>query len=207
MLTFQSVRKEFGGIKVLDIPDSRLPNGIYWLHGANGSGKTTLLRMIAGILPFAGDIFLEGHSQRREPVQYRRLVAWSDAEPLYPAYLKGSELLHFYQGILRPATAQVNRLCDLLGVSSWLGAPMAAWSGGMTKKMSLLLAFLGRPALIALDEPYVALDDAGRSAADALIEEYRYLYRTGFLISSHQALTLTGVRQLLIDKKSIQLKV
>jgi hypothetical protein len=53
------------------------------------------------------------------------------------------------------------------------------------KKLSLLLAFLGKPALIVLDEPYDSLDEAGRAAMDALIEEYRCLYRTGFLMSSH----------------------
>jgi ABC-2 type transport system ATP-binding protein len=60
MLQFTGVEKSYGSTKVLEIPSLELPFGIYWLQGPNGSGKTTLLRMLAGILPFRGQIRLRG---------------------------------------------------------------------------------------------------------------------------------------------------
>src|SRR5215469_3936982 len=107
MLQFTGVQKTFGPAMVLDIPSLVLPSGIYWLQGPNGSGKTTLLRILAGIAPYRGEIRLCGRSLRSEPVAYRRLVGWAEAEPLYPDFLTGSDLLAFYSGILRPPAGQI----------------------------------------------------------------------------------------------------
>jgi ABC-2 type transport system ATP-binding protein len=116
MLEFREVRKSFGAEPILSIVGQVFDNGIYWLQGANGAGKTTLLRMIAGIVPFEGDILVRGLSQRKAPVDYRRLVGWADAEPLYPGFLTGDHLLTFYSGILRPDRRQIDGLIHRLGV-------------------------------------------------------------------------------------------
>jgi hypothetical protein len=64
-----------------------------------------LLRILAGILPFGGDVFLNSPNQahpvslRQSPTRYRRLIAWADAEPQYPGFLTGYELLDFSPGL------------------------------------------------------------------------------------------------------------
>jgi ABC-2 type transport system ATP-binding protein len=192
MLQFRSFYKRYGSKLVLDISDLCLETGLYWLQGPNGSGKTTLLRILAGILPFSGDVFLNSPNQanpvslRQSPTPYRRLIAWADAEPQYPGFLTGYELLDFYRNILRPEAAQVERLIEGFDIGAWLDTRTAAWSSGMTKKLSLLLAFLGKPALILLDEPLTTLDDSGRTVLNEFITGYRQDLGTSFLISSHQ---------------------
>jgi ABC-2 type transport system ATP-binding protein len=192
MLQFRSFYKRYGSKLVLDIPDLCLETGLYWLQGPNGSGKTTLLRILAGILPFNGDVFLKSPNQvnpvslRQSPTPYRRLIAWADAEPQYPGFLTGYELLDFYQNILHPEAAQVKRLIEGFGVGAWLDTRTAAWSSGMTKKLSLLLAFLGTPTLILLDEPLTTLDESGRMALSEFITGYQRDSGTSFMISSHQ---------------------
>jgi ABC-2 type transport system ATP-binding protein len=192
MLQFRSFYKRYGSKLVLDIPDLCLETGQYWLQGPNGSGKTTLLRILAGILPFSGDVLLKAPDQanpvslRRSPTPYRRLIAWADAEPQYPGFLTGYELLGFYRNILHPEAAQVKRLIDGFGVGASLDTRTAAWSSGMTKKLSLLLAFLGKPVLILLDEPLTTLDDAGKAILAELIAGYQRDLGASFLISSHQ---------------------
>ena len=205
MLEFSHVQKNYGALRVLDIPHFQLETGLYWLQGPNGAGKTTLLRIIAGILRFKGDIWLHGHSLRKDPVGYRRLVSWGDAEPLYPGFLSGVDLVSFYRQILQPEAAQVESLKERLGVGSWLGTRSAAWSSGMTKKISLLLALLGRPALIVLDEPFITLDEPGSHELSILINEYHRLHGTSFLLSSHQDMRLAGLRRMRIFEQSIQL--
>jgi ABC-2 type transport system ATP-binding protein len=216
MLHLRAVHKRYGSKLVLDIPDLGLETGLYWLQGPNGSGKTTLLRILAGIIPFdGGDILLRSPNQdmpvslRRSPTQYRRLIAWADAEPLYPGFLTGHELLEFYRNILHPETTQVQRLIDGFGVGAWLDTRLTAWSSGMTKKLSLLLAFLGQPALILLDEPFTTLDESGRTVLSEFIAEYRRIPGTSFLLSSHQDIgpgLLPAARLLIVDKQSISLK-
>jgi ABC-2 type transport system ATP-binding protein len=186
MLEFLQVQKSYGDRPVLSIPSLRLPEGIYWLRGSNGSGKTTFLRMIAGLLPFRGDIVLKNTSLRRNPVEYRRSVSWADAEPLYPDFLKGQDLVAFYREVRKASTQQVDELTDLFQIRSYLPAPIGTYSSGMVKRLSLVLAFIGLPALITLDEPLVTLDQ------DSIPMLYHYItacYRennTSFLISSHQ---------------------
>ncbi len=192
MLQFRSFYKNYGSKLVLDIPNLSLETGLYWLQGPNGSGKTTLLRVLAGILPFNGDVFLHSPNQqntvslRQSPTSYRRLIAWADAEPQYPGFLSGYELLDFHQHILHPEPAQVKRLIEGFGVGAWLDTRMTAWSSGMTKKLSLLLAFLGRPTLILLDEPLTTLDDAGKIILAEVITSYQRDMEASFLVSSHR---------------------
>ena len=208
MLEFRQVEKRYGTRRILFIPAQTLDNGIYWLQGPNGSGKTTLLRMLAGILPFRGDILLKGQSLRSHPVCYRRLIGWADAEPLFPGFLTGEDLLNFYSGILRPDAALVRQLSETLGVRSFLATRSATWSSGMTKKIALLLAFMARPALVLLDEPLITLDEAAATALLTLIHEFQASYGASFLISSHQPLparSLAGTRHLRLIDESISL--
>lgn len=207
MLEFIDVQKKYGARRILDIPHFRLEHGLYWLQGPNGAGKTTLLRIVAGILGFKGDIRLQGHSIRKEPVRYRQLVGWADAEPLYPGFLSGVDLLSFYRQLLKPGAGQIEELCDRLGIGPWLGARASVWSSGMTKKVSLLLALLGRPALIVLDEPFITLDESGSRELSTLIGEYHRQYGTAFLLSSHQDITLPQLQCIRIVDQSIELTI
>jgi ABC-2 type transport system ATP-binding protein len=208
MLRFTAVQKFYGSTKVLDIPKLELPLGIYWLQGPNGSGKSTLLRVLAGILPFRGNIWLQGLSLRDDPVAFRRLISWADAEPVYPDFLTGEDLLAFYRDIIRPPASQMDELIDRLGVSPWLGSKAVTWSAGMSKKISILLSFIGRPALIALDEPLVTLDQPGVAAFYDLVGERRRQDGTGFVLSSHQSLPdadLPEIRKVTVYNGSISL--
>jgi ABC-2 type transport system ATP-binding protein len=188
MLQFLQVQKSYGDRPVLSIPSLQLDKGIYWLQGSNGSGKTTFLRMIAGLLPLRGDIVLNGASLRRSPVEYRRLVSWADAEPLYPDFLKGRDLVAFYQEIRKASPQQVECLLQLFQVKPFLSAPVGTYSSGMVKKLSLVLAFIGSPSLITLDEPLVTLDKESIPALYHLISESYRERNISFLISSHQDL-------------------
>ena len=188
MLELYQVQKSYGGEKILDIPKLQFSAGIYWLQGANGSGKTTLLRLLAGLLPFRGDVRVHSHSLRETPVAYRRTISWADAEPLYPGFLSGDDLVTFYRKIQQPAPGQVDKLIGHFGIKSWLSSRAETWSSGMTKKLSLVLAFIGQPSLILLDEPLITLDQDSTGRLIELIIDYQRLYDTSFIFSSHQAI-------------------
>ena len=197
MLQFAEVKKFYGGRLVLSIPSAELGPGIYWLQGGNGCGKTTLLRMVAGLLSFKGEICLDGHSLFRDPIAYRRVVSWADAEPQYPAWLTGEDLLSFYMSIRKASPAQVEELLGIFSMESYISTRIGAWSDGMIKKLSLVLAFTGSPSLVVLDEFLVTLDLSSVSLLYQLIRD-RHRQGCSFLLTSHQEV---DGENLVVDKK------
>src|SRR5437868_10929138 len=96
MLEMQNIKKRYNIKVVLDIPLLKIENGIYWLKGENGSGKTTLLKIIAGLLPFEGDVKFNNVSVKKNPLAYRQKVSWAEAEPLFPLFMSGSDIVSLY---------------------------------------------------------------------------------------------------------------
>lgn len=188
MLQFTNVRKSYHGRCVLEIPGLHLERGIYWLQGANGSGKTTLLRLIAGLTPFTGDIILNEVSIKREPVTFRQQVSWAEAEPLYPLYVRGEELVAFYQSVRKASSEQVKEIISIFRVDHFLSSAIGTYSSGMVKRLSLLLAFIGHPSLILLDEPLTTLEADMVPDVLQLIRRTHLSADTAFLLSSHHNL-------------------
>ncbi len=190
VLSLSGVEKNFGTRQVLNIPGWTIPEGIYWIQGENGAGKSTLFRVLAGMLPFSGQVILDGNIDlRKKPVTYRLNVTLGEAEPLYPSFLTPADLMEFTAGTRRAAPGQAEDLMNRFGITSYQDQPVGACSSGMVKKLSLALSFLGAPRLIILDEPLITIDKEARETLFALINEYREESSVTFLISSHQVFT------------------
>ncbi|MGV3539991.1 MAG: ABC transporter ATP-binding protein, partial [Rufibacter sp.] len=80
---------------------------------------------------------------------------------------------------------QAEQLANTLGAEEFLHKATGTYSSGMMKKLSLVLAFLGQPSLILLDEPLITLDTATVQAMYTLIKE-RHRQGVSFLLTSHQ---------------------
>jgi ABC-2 type transport system ATP-binding protein len=186
MLQLTQLRKAYQGKVVLDIPSLLLDPGIFWIQGANGSGKSTLLKIIAGMVPFEGDITLKGSSLRNSPLAYRQHISWAAAEPLYPPFMTGMDLIILYQRIRKVPQKEIDLLIERFNVGNFIKGQASAYSAGMTKRLSLLLAFMGDPALIILDEPLTTLDTNSFTLISDLILEAWQKKNTSFLMSSHQ---------------------
>ncbi len=186
MLQVDNVVKKYGTETILRIPSLWLEAGVYWIKGANGSGKTTFLKMVAGLLPFEGDIQVNGISSRKKPVPYRQQISWSEAEPLFPSFMTGYDLVKLYSHIRKAAPAQADSLIDLFSMNDYISTPVGTYSAGMTKKLSLLLCFLGSPSLLLLDEPLITLDTGTVTAVCNYLVKRHQDNSTSFLISSHQ---------------------
>src|SRR5687767_13415812 len=159
MLHFVRFQKTYGSFIVLKIDDLLIKPGIFWIRGSNGSGKSTLLKAAAGIIDFDGDIFLDRHiSLKKQPTAYRKLVNFAEAEPVYPGFLTGKEMINLFAAAKGSAPGQDEYFTESMQMSSYLHEPLGTYSSGMLKKLSIVLAFLGNPRIIMLDEPLITID-------------------------------------------------
>ncbi|MBX7107946.1 MAG: ATP-binding cassette domain-containing protein [Chitinophagales bacterium] len=209
MIILKEVVKSYGSSAVVQVPLFQLDHGIHWLKGINGSGKTTLMKLMAGLLPFEGDVLLNTSvSIKKNRMQYLRLVSYAEAEPLYPPFLSGKDLLHLFIKSKGADKEQAEGLVDILQVNSFINQPAGTYSSGMMKKISLLLAFTGHPKLILLDEPLVTIDDNTIPAINRLIHDYHVKHGVTFLLTSHQAFDATAfpiTHKLLMEDHTIKI--
>ncbi|WP_342647550.1 ABC transporter ATP-binding protein [Mucilaginibacter sp. CSA2-8R] len=205
MLRFVNFQKSYGQYPALDIPAFDIKLGIYWIKGVNGSGKSTLLKSIAGMLAFQGDILLHDISIKKQPVAYRKLVNFAGAEPLFPEFLTGRELINLFASAKGAPARQEDSYLNSMDMRSYINKPVGTYSSGMLKKLSLVLAFLGKPKLILLDEPLITIDAAALAVLYQWIAEQHQQYQTSFLLSSHQVLDAdllpAGILQ--VDKQTL----
>ncbi|WPU90947.1 ATP-binding cassette domain-containing protein [Mucilaginibacter sabulilitoris] len=208
MLQFVKFKKLYGGFPALKVDELSISPGIYWIKGVNGSGKSTLLKSIAGILSFEGDILLDNSiSIKKQPVAYRKLVNFAEAEPLFPEFLTGKELIALFAQAKDAPEGQEQHYIDTMQMQAFVNRPVGTYSSGMLKKLSLVLAFMGRPKLILLDEPLIIIDTASLKILNTWIAERHNQEGTSFLLSSHQALEhaeLPIARELMVEEQTLK---
>jgi ABC-2 type transport system ATP-binding protein len=187
MILLSDITKKYAPRTILNIHSLEIPKGIFWIKGNNGSGKTTFMKIIAGINPFEGQVEVNGFNLKSNPIGYRKEVSYCEAEPLFPEFLTGIDLIRFAQQARQAPDNQVQELITHFDIANFVAYPVGTYSSGMLKKLSLLLGFIGEVSLVLLDEPLITLDDDFLPRLLSVIQ-LRHQQGTSFLISSHQEL-------------------
>jgi ABC-2 type transport system ATP-binding protein len=192
VLTISPLKKEYNSHLILQIDHLQFVNGLFWIKGNNGSGKSTLLKIISGMIPFEGEVNIDGIDLRKQSTDYRRLVNYAEAEPLYPPFLTGQDLISFFTSTRKARKEEVDALIQKFNIDSFIKNPIGTYSSGMVKKLSLVLAFIGQPKYILLDEPLVTID---KESVPILYDLVKLYFNKGvnFIFTSHQAFELEGI--------------
>ena len=165
ILTIEHFTKAYpGGKKAVDDLSLQVnPGDICGFIGHNGAGKTTTLRAVAGVLEFdEGEIAIDGHSVRSEPVPCKQVTAYLPDNPDLYEHLTGIQYLNFIAdlfGVTAPdREARIRDYGGRLELTANLGDMISSYSHGMKQKLALISAFVHAPRLLVLDEPFVGLD-------------------------------------------------
>ncbi|WP_168625544.1 MULTISPECIES: ABC transporter ATP-binding protein [unclassified Cryobacterium] len=162
------VTRRFGDVTALDDVSLEIDSGrIVGLLGPNGAGKTTMLSLLQGLRrPTAGTVELFGGS----PSDHRTRVGLGSTpqETALPPTLRVGEVIDFVSTHF-PNPVPRAEIADEFGLTELLKRQTGALSGGQKRRLSVALAFVGRPKLVLLDEPTTGLDvDARRTLWEAV---------------------------------------
>ena len=192
-LKIENLIKSYGSFTVLAFEKWELNDGLYWIRGGNGTGKTTLFKVIAGQTPFDGEVSINGISLRRNPSLYRSLLSFAEAEPQYPPFITGNELLDFYCKVRKTTIKSADELIEQFKMGDFMNNKINSYSSGMLKKLSLICAFTGNTEFYLLDEPLITIDTASAQVLYQCIQR-RLKEGATFMISTHQEMEHTAVQ-------------
>ncbi len=165
ILEIRHFSKSYGGGKkaVDDLSLHVMPGDIYGFIGHNGAGKSTTIRAVVGVLDFKeGDIFIDGHSVRTEPLACKQITAYIPDNPDLYENLTGIQYLNFIADVFaidaHDRETRIRRYADQFEMTADLGSLISSYSHGMKQKLAIISALIHEPRLLVLDEPFVGLD-------------------------------------------------
>lgn len=164
MLRIEHLTKKYEQYKAVDDLSLHIEKGmIYGFIGHNGAGKTTTLKSVVGILPFdEGEIWVDGMSIQKNPLECKKKMAYIPDNPDLYEYLSGIQYLNFVADVYKVSQAdreqRIKKYADMLELTDDLAQPISAYSHGMKQKLAVIAAFIHEPQLMIMDEPFVGLD-------------------------------------------------
>ena len=165
ILEIKDFSKSYGeGKKAVDNISLDVMSGdIYGFIGHNGAGKSTTIRAVVGVLDFSeGEILIDGHSVRNEPIECKRITAYIPDNPDLYENLTGIQYLNFIADVFdigaEEREASIKKYADLFEITDALGDLISSYSHGMKQKVAIISALIHSPRLLVLDEPFVGLD-------------------------------------------------
>ncbi|MEM0481501.1 MAG: ABC transporter ATP-binding protein [Nitrososphaerota archaeon] len=190
----RNLTKKFNGLLALDNLSLEILEGSFTLLlGPNGAGKTTFLRCLLGLLRFDGELKVYDLDVKRHGKYVRRLVGYIPQSINLYNDLTLTQVLDFFSD-LRNVSVTMDEL-EKFGLKEKAEVMVGELSGGMKQKLGLLLALMGNPPILAMDEPFSNLDARGRLELINILKTLKQQGKT-ILLSTH---TVSGVLTLADD--------
>ncbi len=165
MLKINNYSKTYGGgKKAADNVTLHVESGdIYGFIGHNGAGKSTTIRAVVGVLDFEeGEILIDGHSVKNDPMACKRVTAYIPDNPDLYENLTGIQYLNFVADVFdisaEDREKRIKKYADTFEITDALGDLISSYSHGMKQKVAIISALIHEPKLMVLDEPFVGLD-------------------------------------------------
>ena len=178
MLDIRNYTKIYGdNKKACDDVNIKVSAGdIFGFIGHNGAGKSTTIRAVVGALDFEeGEITIDGHSVKKEPLECKKITAYIPDNPDIYEKLTGIQYLNFvadaYGISAEDRMNRIKKYGDLFEITDSLGDLISSYSHGMKQKVAIVGALIHNPKLLVLDEPFVGLDPKAAHTLKEIMKE------------------------------------
>ncbi len=208
----RDLTKIYGGkVKAVDRLNLTINEGeIYGLLGPNGAGKTTTINMlITRIAPTSGTAVVAGYDIVRDSMNVRRSIGVVPQDLTADEDLTGRENLvmvgSFYDVPKSALHERIEKLLDLVDLRDAADRYVRGYSGGMRKRLELIVGLVNDPKILFLDEPTLGLDVQTRTQMWNYVREIQKKLDVTVILTSHylEEIDALAVRVSIIDHGKI----
>lgn len=193
MISIDHISKKYKGADWYALKDLTLDIGekeIFGLLGPNGAGKTTLISILCGLIkPSSGSFTIDGLSYTTAKNEIKKQIGIVPQEyTLYPSLTARENLAYFgsmyglHGKILKDA---IEDALKRVGLLHFADKKVATYSGGMKRRVNLIVSILHKPKVLFLDEPTVGVDVQSKNVLLQFIKELNAAGTTIIYTSHH----------------------
>ncbi len=180
-----------GKIKaVSDLNISIEESEIYGLLGPNGAGKTTTINMLTTrISPTSGTAIVAGYDINKQSLEVRKSIGVVPQDLTTDEDLTGRENLtmvsQFYDVPRATADERITHLLKLVDMEDAADRYVRGYSGGMRKRLELIVGLVNDPKILFLDEPTLGLDVQTRTQMWNYVRDIQKKLDVTIILTSH----------------------
>lgn len=176
ILELEGIQKKFGDLEALKGVDLQIHKGEFFgLLGPNGAGKSTLMKILSGFLAAgAGEVRIKGRAVEYRNHAARRSCGLVPQEIALYDSLNPLENLRVFGKLYGLSRKEVNRrgepLLKEVGLWERRKDRVKDFSGGMKRRLNIIVSLLHEPDILLCDEPTVGVDPQSRNAIFTFLE-------------------------------------
>lgn len=179
IIVIEDLVKRFGDSTAVDNLSLKIFEGeLFGLLGPNGAGKTTTINVLCGLFkPTGGKVLVDGFDVQKETSKVKSLIGVCPQDTAVFKYLTGRENVELFGSLYGLPKEKLRRnastLLNRLGFNGYADVLTSKYSGGMKRRLSLIMALVHDPEIAFLDEPTVGMDPQSRHAVWTFLRELK----------------------------------
>jgi ABC-2 type transport system ATP-binding protein len=162
---------------------------LFSLLGPNGAGKTTTINILNGILkPTKGTAVVGGYDVKTNLKEIKTLIGVCPQEAAVFKFLNARENIEVFGSLhaipKKQLEERTDTLLETLDLEEASRRKVKGYSGGMLRKLNLMISLISDPKIVFLDEPTIGMDARARRATWEFIGSLKNQNKT-IILTTH----------------------
>jgi ABC-2 type transport system ATP-binding protein len=189
-IVVENMTKKFEDVTAVDGLSLEIEKGeLFGLLGPNGAGKTTLIKVLCGLVEStSGSVHVGGYDVRKETAKVKGLIGVCPQDTTAYSFLSGRENVELFGNLYAMPRDELKKntdeLLEKMSLTEDADRRLGKYSGGMKRRINLIIALVHDPEIVFLDEPTVAMDPQSRHAVWDFIKELESRDKT-IILTTH----------------------